>query len=237
METLLICLYVAIVIMIAALFAGLIDTTSIYCKSRRQVAAYLGIPLALCFLVSRPISEEVEFDKRKQRFVENYAREITGGTSYNNGNQQASSEMKSKRKEVFPIGQTVRTDYFSYTVRNFSFRKSFGDGRYGFSSTADGIYLIVSISIKNLSDAPCRFPFNDFYVTDKNGGWYTFQDYKTSLFRSDEAGIDDWDFDKFNGTRMFQPNVPTRDCMLFEIPQREVYYLNFRESSTAIILE
>ena len=237
METLLNCLYVAVVILAFFLIIGLISHKSIYCKSRKHVATFAGIPLVLCFLVFKPLSEMVEYNKRVQMYHEEQRKKdggITGSSSYTNEYQQTSAETRQRKIEVFPVRRSVREGYFVYAVEEFSFRKSFGSD---FGSTADGIYLIIRIAMMNLSDEPRRFPFDDFYVTDKNGARYTFQDYTTTLFRSETSSVMDWDFDKFNGLRRFQPNIAARDYMIFEVPQKGNYYLNFYGSPNVVALE
>ena len=239
METLLNFLHAVMVIAIAALIVGLIAPTRIYCKSRKYVAIYFGIPLVLCYFISKPVSNKVERQKAQKDF-EQMLQEITEDPEKDAYYRKKAYELysehcgKSSQATEKTKPQKKAAD-FSCTLKDFSFRKSFGDSHYGLGSTADGIYLIVNISIKNLSDVPRRFPFNDFYVTDTNGARYTFQDHATYLFRT--SSFTDWDFEKLDGTRMFQPNVSTRDCMLFEVPQRGEYYLNVAGSSTAVILE
>lgn len=231
MEALHIFLHAIILIAIAGLIVGLIDPTRIYCKSRKHVAIYFGIPLVLC-LITKSIVEKAERHKQAQKYVEQVFKEIMEDpekaySEYYGKSSQTTEQTKPKNKEAD----------FSCAVRDFSFRKSFGDNQYGLGSTADGIYLIIDISIKNLGDEPRRFPFNDFYVTDTNGVRYTFQDYTTSQYRSETSSLTDWDFEKLNGTRMFQPNVPTRDCILFEVPKSGEYFLHFAGRSAVVTLE
>ncbi|MCM1223181.1 MAG: DUF4352 domain-containing protein [Lachnospiraceae bacterium] len=147
-------------------------------------------------------------------------------------------EPNNRQLKVASIGQNVRMYYFSYTVKNFSFRKTFGDTEYGTNLTADGIYLIVNLSMSNLSDAPSTFPFEDFFVTDKNGSRYTYQKYATYWYKIDASpdfGVsvmqDFWE------GRNFQPNVPTREYLLFEVPERGTYYLQLSGGFTAVVLE
>lgn len=125
--------------------------------------------------------------------------------------------------------------YMSYSVKSFSFRKKVGDSDYGIVSTADGIYLIVNISITNPTDSPCTLPTNNFCVVDKNGAKYTFQDYATTLFKISQ-NIMSAIYEAFEG-KNFQPNVLTKEYLLFEVPQRDTYYLYLEGSSTMIILE
>ena len=64
---------------------------------------------------------------------------------------------------------------------------------------------------------------------------YTFQDYATTLFKISENSMSAI-YEAVEGQN-FQPNVPTKEYLLFEVPQRDTYYLYLEGSSTMIILE
>lgn len=219
-------------IFITLLIIGLVDPKIVRCNSRIGVFWCYGT-----FFLASIIAEVLIFDALEIPII-SYRTNTIYATPLYQRIPTGSSHKKGpsiRKKKISSIGKTINMNYMSYSVNSFSFRKQVGDPEYGMASTADGIYLIVNLFITNLSDTPCTLPTNNFCVVDKNGAKYTFQDYATSMFKISE-NIMSAIYEAFEG-KEFQPNVPTKEYLLFEVPQRDTYYLYLEGNSTMIILE
>ena len=105
---------------------------------------------------------------------------------------------------------------FSYQVNDFSFRKSIGDEFY--RETADGIYLLVDISLKNVDTDSHILDGSFFSITDLKGTQYDYSiDGATALEMLGRKTL---------YMKQCQPNITTRGVLVFEVPQRGKYYLN-----------
>ncbi|MBD5392174.1 DUF4352 domain-containing protein [bacterium] len=235
MGNIIVLLYIigAIALIFITLFIiGLLDPKIVRCYSRIGVFWCYGT-----FFLASTIVEVLIFNALEIPLISYRTNTIYVAHNY----QRTSTSFTHKKgpairkKKITSIGQTINTKHMSYSVKSFSFRNTVGNSNYGISSTADGIYLIVNISLKNLTDTPCTLPTSNFCVVDKNGMKYTFQDYATTLFKISE-NIMSAIYEAVEG-KNFQPNVPTKEYLLFEVPQRDTYYLYLEGSSTMIILE
>ena len=101
-------------------------------------------------------------------------------------------------------------------MQKISYKKSVGDSFNG--STADGIYLLVDLSIKNISDETRTLDGTSYYVTNKNGVKYEYSvDGATSLEMAGKNTI---------FLKECQPNITTTGVVIFEVPQKDEYYLH-----------
>ena len=123
---------------LGAFVIGMFSPKTVKCNSRGKVAlVYIGSFFGLMFINSS-LSE-----KTKDTPSQMTTQETPMLTE-----EQASQI--SEQKEVEPsIGKPIQIGHFIYTINNVEFRKSVGNEFV--SETADGIYMLVNLSIKNVS--------------------------------------------------------------------------------------
>ena len=114
------------------------------------------------------------------------------------------------------IGSPIEVGHFIYTIDSFEFRQTIGSD---FSSTtADGIFLIVNLSVKNVSDRARTLSGSSFSVTDSSGVRYAHSTSGSTALMM--AGYRTLFLDQF------QPNINRTGVLVFEVPARGEYYLH-----------
>ena len=132
-------------------------------------------------------------------------------------------------EKIIGIGQPTEVGNFIYTVEKTNFRKSIGDEF--LNQQADGIYLLVTLSIKNISNESRTLDNSLFKLTDDNGTEYeSSTDGSTALEFSGGKSI---------FLKQCQPNITTKGTLVFEVPQKSEYNLHlsggFWNGTTAVI--
>lgn len=113
------------------------------------------------------------------------------------------------------IGETISVGHFAYTVNSIRYKKTVGDSY--FNETADGIFLLINISIKNISDETRTIDSSCFTLVDDKGREY-------------EYAIDASNVLEVNGSKSLflkqcQPGISTKGTLIFEVPEKQDYYL------------
>lgn len=144
----------------------------------------------------------------------------------NNPNQQTIGTQSQQNSEVqqstqnteeeSSIGKIINVGYFEYTVNSVRFKKTIGDEFFG--ETADGIYLLVDLTIKNIDTETRTLDGSFFAVTDADGIKFEYSiNGSTALELS-------------GGKTLFmkecQPKIPTKGTLIFEVPEKGEYYLH-----------
>lgn len=113
------------------------------------------------------------------------------------------------------IGDVVKVGNFKYEVNGIKFRKELGNQFT--SKTADGIFLIVSMSITNISTETSTIDNSLFKLYDENGTEYDFSsEGTTASMMSNEKTL---------FLKQCHPNIPTTGSLVFEVPNKAVYDL------------
>lgn len=136
---------------------------------------------------------------------------------------------KEKEEKEISIGELTEVGNFVYKVERNTFKKTIGDEYFG--KTADGIYLLVTLSIKNISGESRTLDNSLFKLTDSNGIEYEPSTDGTTAFEMS------------GGNSLFlkqcQPKITTKGTLVFEVPEKGTYDLHlsggFWEGSTAIV--
>lgn len=123
---------------------------------------------------------------------------------------------KPQSEDISSVGKAIEIGHFVYTINSFRFKKTLGNEFFG--ETADGIYLLVDVTIKNISDETRTLDGSSFIVTDTNGIQY---DYSTDGSTA---------FELSGGKTLFlkqcQPNITTKGTLIFEVPAKGDYYIH-----------
>ena len=197
-----------------AFVVGMFNPQNVKLKSRGKVAlVYLGVCL-VAVVIASSFNESETGNSVSQR-------ERTS-VSMEDADQEQEAEGS--------IGKPVEVGHFIYTVQSVSFRKSIGDEWFG--ETADGVYLLVNLTIKNISGETRTLDGSLFSVTDRDGVKYESSVEATTALEMSGA--------KTLFLKKCQPNITTKGVLVFEVPQRDEYYLhllgNFWGSSSVRVL-
>lgn len=129
--------------------------------------------------------------------------------------QHAQSQNNKQEQEEATIGKEVSIGFFAYNVNSIDFRKSVGNEFWG--ETADGIYLLIDLSVTNISNETLKLDNSCFYLTDANGVKYEYAiNASTAL---DMSGY------KSLFLKDCQPRIKTNGILIFEVPEKGYYYL------------
>lgn len=197
---------VFILITLLSLFAfvvGMFSPKIVKCTSRGKVAL-IFIPL---FLISTIIGSQLSDDTSTQEKIVNTT---TQESESQEQNKPENNEIESS------IGKPIEIGHFIYTIKSVSFHKSVGNEFV--EQTADGIYMLVNLSIKNISSETRTLDGSFFAVTDTNGIKYEFStDASTALEMSGNKTL---------FLKECQPNITTKGTLVFEVPDKGEYYLH-----------
>ncbi len=179
-----------------AFIVGMFSPKTVKCSSRGKVA----LIFVSLFFVSAIISSQLSDSPNG-----------TPGEGKTND-----SESASQTPQEITVGTPVQIGNFVYQVNDFSFRKSVGNEF--MQETADGIYLLVDLSLKNIDNESHTLDNSLFSITDLDGNKY---EYSTNGSTALEMS---------GGKTLFlkqcQPNIATRGILIFEVPQKDKYYLH-----------
>lgn len=189
-----------------AFIVGLFSPQTVKCKTRgKSTLVYLSssFGLFIIMLMSVPKTE--------------HNRESRQQTPTPVVQESSVVEKKSPKQEIeSSLGKPIEIGYFIYTIQNVSFRKTVGDEY--FEETADGIYMLVNLSIKNISNETRTLDGSLFAVTDINGTKYEFSTNASSALEISGK--------KTLFLKDCQPNITTKGCLVFEVPEKGEYYLH-----------
>lgn len=212
-----------------AFIVGLFSPQTVKCQTRGKVALVyptlsLGILIIAVSLVppSEHHEESYPLTSEQESILEDVKKELklqeeSQSESFKESLKKHSSKQTKSNQEVeSSIGKAIQIGHFVYTVQGVSFRKSVGDE---FSEEiADGIYMLVNVSIKNISKETHILDGSLFAVTDKEGTKYEFsREVSTALEMSGKKTL---------FLKECQPNITTKGLLVFEVPQKGEYYLH-----------
>ncbi|MEG1498931.1 DUF4352 domain-containing protein [Chryseobacterium sp.] len=198
-------LLLAVVAALTAFIIGMFKPQIVKCKTRGKAAlVYLLTALGLFILLSIMIPPSE-------------IRETPSQTSTPVAEESPTVVEKTQNQEIeSSLGQAIEIGYFTYTIQSVSFRKSVGNEY--FKETADGIYMLVDLSIKNISNETRTLDGSMFAVTDENGTKYEFSiNASTALEMSGNKTL---------FLKECQPNITTKGVLVFEVPEKGDYYLH-----------
>ena len=198
METILI---LASLLSIIAFVVGMFNPKIVKCKSRGKVALlYISLFFAFTFLLpaaSSPADSSI--------------------TESEYSNERASKTRDKNTEIESSIGKPIKIGHFIYTINKVEFRKTVGDDMWG--ETADGIYMLIYLTIKNISDETRTLDESSFHVTDKEGMQYDYSIEGSSAY---EISTDS----KSVFLKQCHPNVTTKGTLVYEVPMKGEYYLH-----------
>lgn len=191
---------------IIAFVLGIIKPSIIKCKTRGKVALFTISTFLLSAIIgSSLMPEEQKTVNVKDQMIGTEASNIT-----------VSKEEKQEHKEIVSsIGKEIEVGHFVYTINGFKYIKTVGNEFAG--ETADGIYLLVDISVTNISNETRTLDGSLFSVTDKDGAKFEHSiSGSTALEMSGKKTL---------FMKECHPKIKTRGTLIFEVPSKGLYYM------------
>ena len=198
----------AAIFSLVAFVVGMFSPQTVKCKSR-GIVALIFVPLFFIFInIESSLSEKENYSTtQSEKIVDS---NVDNSTNNSPKQEKSNSEIESS------IGKPIQIGYFVYTIKNVSFRKTVGNEFT--EETADGIYMIVNLSIKNISSETRTLDGSLFAVTDKDGIKYEY-----SINASTTLELSGY---KTLFLKECQPNITTNGILIFEVPEEGDYYLH-----------
>ena len=119
------------------------------------------------------------------------------------------------RDEIFKLNQDVPVGHFSYKASDFRYRESVGSSFY--RETADGLYLIVDVLIKNIDRESKYAVAQSCFLTDEDG--YKYEPNSDASIALSMQGYNTFSLSTIN------PGITSKGILVFEVPRKDDYYL------------
>ena len=199
------------ILALVALIIGMFNPQTVKCRSRGRVALIYVSAFFVFLIVGGVLLPEPE---------ENYQVNTEAVQSEDADCLEESVAKREKpsyaEEEESAVGQEVEVGHFVYVVTGVSFIKSIGDEFIG--ETADGVYLLINLSIKNISKETRMLDNSSFMLTDKKNIKYEYAiNAATTLEMSGYKTL---------FLKECQPNIVTKGVLVFEVPSPGEYYLH-----------
>jgi hypothetical protein len=116
------------------------------------------------------------------------------------------------------IGDPITIGHFAYSVNGIEFVKSIGTDSYS-KATADGIFLVVDLTLKNFGDEAHMLDDSFYKLTDVSGTEYSTAGSDVMLAMS-MIGKETLFLKEVN------PNIQKKGYLVFEVPEKDTYDLH-----------
>lgn len=126
----------------------------------------------------------------------------------------APAETKTVEKPLYKIGTEVPGRNFAYVVNSVQFAKRIGNSFV--NETADGIFLLVNMTIRNTDNETHSLTSGLFTIEDENGTAYDYsvRGGTTLMMSGGKTFI----------LKQCQPQIPTKGTLIFEVPRKSGQY-------------
>lgn len=211
-----ICVLTALLSLVAFV-VGMFSPQTVKCKSRGKVALLYVSLFFVCILMGPQFSTHTINDTSESTtVVHSTEKAVPTSEEYLTPLEPSEPSIQKNTEIESSIGKPIEIGHFVYTINNVSFRKSVGDEY--MEETADGIYLLVNLSIKNISGETRTLDGSLFAITDKSGTKYEYSNNaSTALEMSGKKTL---------FLKECQPRITTKGVLIFEVPQKDEYYLH-----------
>lgn len=213
------------------LVLGLIKPSLVFPKNwkasrGKAVLIYLGL-FILFALIGANLSSD-SLSKENQASIE----ETSSKSQDNTVSSDTTISAVEENEVESSIGKEIEVGYFIYKVTNVRFKKTIGDDIY--SETADGVYMLVDLTIKNISNETRILDGSDFFLTGVDDIKYEYSTNGSTAL-------------EFTGGKTIflkqcQPNITTKGTLIFEVPEQGSYYIHlvdkiFGDKTVKILLK
>lgn len=204
METI---LMIIAMLSIVAFVVGMFSPKVVKCSTRGKVALIYVSTFLVASIVGTSISDDVDSNSNE---MSSYATENDTETG------DSLNQNKEKKPQEATIGTEVHVGNFAYRVDDIAFKKTVGNEFV--RENADGVFLIVYLSLVNIDNESHTLDNSMFSLTDMDGIEYEYSiDGSTAIEMSGHKTI---------FLKQCQPKIATSGILIFEVPQKKEYYLN-----------
>ncbi len=138
----------------------------------------------------------------------------TNSTSTNstasNSTASNSAQSSTPQNSLYKIGQTFKVGTLQYKVNSFKMSKTIGDVANGFGDTANGIYYIVNLTVKNLGTSTVSLDASMFGLVDIKNDQYSASN--TATMDANSGPNDDLMLSQLN------PGVSMTSNLVYDVP-------------------
>jgi len=122
---------------------------------------------------------------------------------------------KAEHVEQAKIGDSVQVGDFVYQVKEIAFAKKIGNEMTG--KTADGVFLLIDLNVKNTGNKSATIDNSLFKLTDE----------AKTQYESSTEGTTALEMNGVNTLflKQCQPGIATSGVLVFEVPEEKVYDL------------
>lgn len=157
----------------------------------------------------------------------------SSNSTSSNSTESQSSVNKTTEADNAPtyakIGDEITIEHFIYRVNGVRFAKSLGNEFA--KQTADGIYLIVDLSLKNMDNEEHTLDNSMFKLTDASGTEFESSTDATTALEMDGK--------ETLFLKQCNPKIQKQGLLVFEVPEKGVYDLHlsggFWTGKTAVV--
>ncbi len=122
---------------------------------------------------------------------------------------------KKHRKSLY-INKPLAVGNYLYVIKKIWFRKTVGNSFA--NQRADGVFMLVKLTIKNITSSPKSISSGYFKIIDNEGNSY--EPSAEAMMLLTGLGYNTFAF------KQLQPNIPSTGIVVFEVPtSRKKYYL------------
>lgn len=129
------------------------------------------------------------------------------GTSSNLDNQ-GNEIPKENGVPLYKVGDEIKVGDFKYTIHGIKSKSQVGETIFG-TEKADGVFLIVDLTVENIENEPEYFQDNIF-ITDSKG-----REFEEDIDAKIYYGYDNL----FDPLEKLQPGLPKRAEIIFDVPK------------------
>lgn len=119
------------------------------------------------------------------------------------------TESNAKSSTVLDIGGQIQTNVWSITIDQTETQNTIELYEV---FTAQGVYLLDTLQLDNLTDLPLEFPYRELEVVDAEGRTYSYQDTITANLLNDR-------YDPLFEYSLLQPDLTYETVAVFELPE------------------
>ena len=157
--------------------------------------------------------EQIKFDETIKK-IKN--KDINESSVSNNIENNSEANIENNKPTYAKIGDEISIEHFMYRVNGVRYAKSVGNEF--MKQTADGIYLIIDLSLKNLDKEEHTIDNSMYKLTDENGTEFeSSTDANTALEMDGKETL---------FLKQCNPKIQKKGLLVFEVPEKGIYDLH-----------
>ncbi len=186
-------------------------------RTKKKSAIIYGVMLIIFLILLGTTSNNDPKYSTKTRSNKSDNQQSEKNIQEENENNLADGEINQENEVSYiKIGEEITIKNFVYKVNKIEFKKSVGSDF--MKETADGIYLIIDLSLKNLDNQEHTLDNSLFKLTDTDG-----TEYESS---PDGSMALEMDGKETLFLKQCNPKIQKQGFLVFEVPEKGIYDLH-----------